>query len=87
MKKIKGKYYIIWYNIHYEHKGEKNMFKLEFILPFLYGCYTSAAIIKNGLFTLDMNLLTWSVYFLNIFMAYVLYKVGKVIDRCLVHLF
>lgn len=59
------------------------MLRFEFILPFTYGAYMSVMIIKGGLFDLSMNTLLWSVYLMNMFMAYALFKIGKVIDRCL----
>ena len=63
------------------------MLRFEFILPFIYGGITSISIIKTGLFNLGMNFVTWGVYFINLFIAYILYKTGKVIDRCLEQLF
>lgn len=63
------------------------MLRFEFILPFIYGGITSITVIKMGLFNIGMNFVTWSVYFINLFIAYILYKIGKVIDRCLGHLF
>ena len=63
------------------------MLRFEFILPFIYGGITSITVIKMGLFNLGMNFVTWGIYFTNLFIAYILYKTGKVIDRCLGHLF
>ena len=63
------------------------MLRLEFILPFIYGGITSLTVIKMGLFNLGMNFVTWSIYFANLFIAYTLYKTGRVIDRCLGRLF
>ncbi len=63
------------------------MLRFEFILPFIYGGITSITIIKMGLFNLGMNFITWSIYFINLFIAYTLYKTGKVIDKCLGRLF
>ena len=63
------------------------MLRFEFILPFIYGGITSITVIKMGLFNLGMNFVTWGVYFINLFIAYILYKTGKVIDRCLERLF
>ena len=63
------------------------MLRFEFILPFIYGGITSITVIKMGLFNLSMNFVTWGVYFINLFIAYILYKTGKVIDRCLGRLF
>ena len=63
------------------------MLRFEFILPFIYGGITSITVIKMGLFNIGMNFVTWSVYFINLFIAYILYKTGKVIDRCLGCLF
>lgn len=63
------------------------MLRFEFILPFIYGGITSITVIKMGLFNLGMNFITWSIYFINLFIAYTLYKTGKVIDRCLGRLF
>ena len=63
------------------------MLRFEFILPFIYGGITSITVIKMGLFNLGMNFITWSIYFVNLFIAYTLYKTGKVIDRCLGRLF
>ena len=62
------------------------MLRFEFILPFIYGGSTSISVIKMGLFNLEMNTITWSVYLVNIFMTYILYRAGRVIDRCLEHL-
>lgn len=59
------------------------MLKFEFILPFIYGSLASITILKMGLFNIGMNTITWGVYFANLFIAYILYKTGKVIDRCL----
>lgn len=59
------------------------MLKFEFILPFIYGGLASITILKMGLFNIGMNTITWGVYFANLFIAYILYKTGKVIDRCL----
>ena len=63
------------------------MLRFEFILPFIYGGITSMTVIKMGLFNLGMNFITWSIYFINLFIAYTLYKTGKVIDKCLGRLF
>lgn len=63
------------------------MLRFEFILPFIYGGITSITVIKMGLFNLGMNFVTWGVYFINLFIAYILYKTGGVIDRCLGRLF
>ena len=63
------------------------MLRFEFILPFIYGGITSITVIKMGLFNLGMNFITWSIYFINLFIAYTLYKTGKVIDECLGRLF
>ena len=63
------------------------MLRFEFILPFIYGGITSITVIKMGLFNLGMNFVTWGIYFINLFIAYILYKTGKVIDRCLGCLF
>lgn len=63
------------------------MLRFEFILPFIYGGITSITVIKMGLFNLGMNFVTWGVYFINLFIAYILYKTGRVIDRCLGCLF
>ena len=59
------------------------MLRFEFILPFIYGGITSITVIKMGLFNLGMNFVTWGIYFTNLFIAYILYKTGKVIYRCL----
>ena len=63
------------------------MLRFEFILPFIYGGVTSISIIKMGLFNLGMNTITWGVYFLNLFIAYILFRIGRVFDRCLEQLF
>ena len=63
------------------------MLRFEFILPFIYGGITSITVIKMGLFNLGMNFVTWGIYFTNLFIAYILYKTGKVNDRCLGRLF
>ena len=63
------------------------MLRFEFILPFIYGGITSITVIKMGLFNLGMNFITWSIYFINLFIAYTLHKTGRVIDRCLGRLF
>jgi len=59
------------------------MFKFEFILPSVYGLFVSCLVIKLGMFNVNMNLLTWMVYFFNVFIAYLLYKLGEVLDKCL----
>lgn len=63
------------------------MLKFEFILPVMYGLYTSLLILKTGVFTLNMNLMLWVVYLINLTIAFILYKLGKAIDRCLAQLF
>ena len=63
------------------------MLRFEFILPFIYGGLTSITILRMGLFDLGMNTITWGIYFLNLFIAYILFRIGKVFDRCLEHLF
>ena len=63
------------------------MLRFEFILPFIYGGLTSITILRMGLFNLGMNTITWSIYFLNLFIAYILFRIGKVFDRCLEQLF
>jgi hypothetical protein len=70
-----------------KRKGEEKMFKFELILPIIYGLFTSSMIIKYELLNLDMNLVTWCVYFLSIFIAYILFKLGGMIDKCLEYLF
>ena len=59
------------------------MLRFEFILPFVYGGLTSVSILRLGLFDLGMNTITWGIYFVNLFVAYILYKTGRVIDKCL----
>ena len=59
------------------------MLRFEFILPFIYGGVTSITILRMGLFDLGMNTITWGVYLINLFIAYILYRTGRVIDRCL----
>ena len=63
------------------------MLRFEFILPFIYGGLTSITILRMGLFDLGMNTITWGIYFLNLFIAYILFRIGKVFDRCLERLF
>lgn len=63
------------------------MLRFEFILPVMYGLYTSLIILKTGVFTLNMNLMLWVVYLINLTIAFILYKLGKAIDRCLAQLF
>lgn len=63
------------------------MLRFEFILPFIYGGITSITILRMGLFNLGMNTITWGIYFLNLFIAYILFRIGKVFDRCLEQLF
>ena len=63
------------------------MFKFKFIMPFVYGICTSYIILKYSLFTLEMNALTWGVYLLNLLTVYILSRLGKVFDKCLVQLF
>ena len=63
------------------------MLRFEFILPFIYGGLTSITILRMGLFNLGMNFVTWSVYFLNLFIAYILFRIGRVFDRWLEQLF
>ena len=79
--------YGICYNISYEYRRETAMLRFEFILPFIYGGVTSISIIKMGLFNLGMNTITWSVYLVNLFIAYILFRIGRVFDRCLEQLF
>ena len=59
------------------------MLRFEFILPFVYGGLTSVSILRLGLFDLGMNTITWGIYFVNLFVAYILYRTGRVIDKCL----
>lgn len=63
------------------------MLRFEFILPVIYGLYTSLIILKTGVFALNMNLMLWVVYFVNLIVAFILYKLGKAVDRCLAQLF
>ena len=63
------------------------MFKFEFTLPLIYGCFISYIILKYKLFNLGMNTLTWSIYIVNIAIAYILHKIGKAFDKCLERLF
>lgn len=79
MEKIYG----ICYNISCERRRERRMLRFEFILPFIYGGVTSISVIRMGLFNLEMNTITWGVYLVNLFMAYILYRIGRVIDKCL----
>ena len=59
------------------------MLRFEFILPLVYGGLTSVSILRLGLFDLGMNTITWGIYFVNLFVAYILYRTGRVIDKCL----
>ena len=59
------------------------MFKFEFILPSIFGICVSMLILKEDLFNLGMNVLTWGVYIVNLFIVYILIKMGRVIDECL----
>ena len=59
------------------------MLRFEFILPFVYGGLTSVSILRLGLFDLGMNTITWGIYFVNLFVTYILYRTGRVIDKCL----
>lgn len=63
------------------------MFRFEYLLPTIYATFISIVIIKEGLIDLGMNTVTWCVYFANIFIAYILSKLGKGIDKCLALLF
>lgn len=63
------------------------MFKLEFILPLMYGGYVSIMILKYGLINININTLTFGIYLLNIIVVYVLHRFGKVFDKCLEQLF
>ncbi len=63
------------------------MLRFEFLLPVAYGLCTSLIILKTGVFTLNMNLMLWVVYFVNLFVAFILYKLGKAVDGCLEQLF
>lgn len=63
------------------------MLRFEFILPVIYGLCTSLIILKTGVFTLDMNLMLWVIYFVNLAVAFILYNLGKAVDRCLEQLF
>lgn len=63
------------------------MLRFEFILPVIYGLCTSLIILKTGVFALNMNLMLWVVYFVNLIVAFILYKLGKAVDRCLAQLF
>ena len=63
------------------------MLRFEFILPVIYGLCTSLIILKTGVFTLDVNLMLWVIYFVNLAVAFILYNLGKAVDRCLEQLF
>lgn len=56
---------------------------LRFYLPLIYASYTTYIILKYQVLDLNMNLVTWGVYFANIFAVYTLHKIGKVLDKCL----
>jgi hypothetical protein len=59
------------------------MLKFEFILPFIYGSIISLMVIRMGLFNVGMNTITWNIYFFNLFITYILYRIGRVTDKCL----
>lgn len=59
------------------------MFKFEFILPFIYGGAMSLLVLRMGLFNVGMNTITWSIYLVNLFITYILYRIGRVTDKCL----
>lgn len=56
---------------------------LHFCLPLAYASYTTIMILKYQLLDLNMNLVTWSLYFANILVVYIIHKLGKVLDKCL----
>lgn len=63
------------------------MLRFDFILPVIYGLCTSLIVLKAGVFTLNMNLMLWVIYFVNLAVAFILYKLGKAVDGCLEQLF
>ena len=63
------------------------LLKFEFLAPMMYGSFASYLVLKYEIFHIGLNLLTISVVALNMFMAYMLYILGRMIDKCLEHLF
>lgn len=59
---------------------------MSFCLPVIYASFTSVMMIKYEVLGLNMNFLTWGLYFGNMFAVYITYIIGKVMDKCLGHL-
>ena len=55
--------------------------KIHMLLPILYGLYTSSMFIKILYANPRINTLTVLVYFGNILITYVIYKVGRLIEN------
>lgn len=56
---------------------------MSFCLPVLYAGFTSIMMIKYQVLDLNMNFMTWGIYFANIFAVYATHLIGKVVDKCL----
>ena len=59
------------------------MLKFEYTIPTIYASIISFIIMKEGMFDLGMNVVTWSVYLANLFIVYILSLLGRKIDKCL----
>ena len=57
--------------------------KIHMLLPILYSLYTSSMFIKILCTNPRINTLTVLVYFGNILITYVIYKVGRIIENWL----
>lgn len=56
---------------------------VEILLPSAYGLFASIIIINMLSSDVGFNTLTMCVYFANILVVYILYKVGRRIDKWL----
>ena len=59
------------------------MLKFEYTIPTIYASIISIIIMKENMFDLGMNIVTWSVYLANLFTVYTLSLLGRKIDKCL----
>ena len=59
------------------------MLKFEYAIPTIYASIISFIIMKEHMFDLGMNIVTWSIYLANLFVVYILSLLGRKIDKCL----
>ena len=59
------------------------MLKFEYTIPTIYASIISFIIMREDMFDLGMNIVTWSVYLANLFIVYILSLLGRKVDKCL----